>query len=112
MHISIATRGLFDTLKEYGVMVKYSEWHRNYVREGIKSKSFSRKDAKMQRRSKGHQGMRVTIDDLRRYAVARSLFPPTTLKRALKRLGFVQAYPIRSPAGTPKGDVRGRGRRI
>ena len=31
-------------------------------------------------------------------AVAQSLFPPTTLKRALYRLGFVQADPIRAPA--------------
>jgi uncharacterized protein YcaQ len=40
----------------------------------------------------------ITLDDLRRFAVARSLFPPTTLKRALHRLGFVQADPIRAPA--------------
>jgi uncharacterized protein YcaQ len=40
----------------------------------------------------------ITIEDLRRFAVARSLFPPTTLKRALDRLGFVQADPIRAPA--------------
>src|SRR5579864_1889218 len=38
------------------------------------------------------------LDDLRRFAVARSLFTPTTLKRALHRLGFVQADPIRAPA--------------
>ena len=36
--------------------------------------------------------------DLRRFAVARSLFGPTTLKRALERFGFVQADPIRAPA--------------
>ena len=42
--------------------------------------------------------MPVTLDDLRRLAVANSLFPPTTLKRALERLGFVQADPIRAPA--------------
>ena len=42
--------------------------------------------------------MSVTKDDLRRYAVARSLFPPTTLKRAVHKLGFVQADPIRAPA--------------
>jgi len=42
--------------------------------------------------------MPVTLDDLRRYAVARSLFAPTTLKRALQKLGFVQADPIRAPA--------------
>jgi uncharacterized protein len=40
----------------------------------------------------------ITLDDLRRFAVARSLFQPTTLKRALERLGFVQADPIRAPA--------------
>jgi uncharacterized protein YcaQ len=40
----------------------------------------------------------MTLADLRRFAVARSLFPPTTLKRALRRLGFVQADPIRAPA--------------
>jgi uncharacterized protein YcaQ len=42
--------------------------------------------------------MPVTLDDLRRLAVANSLFPPTTLKRALNKLGFVQADPIRAPA--------------
>ena len=42
------------------------------------------------------QGM--TLDDLRRFAVARSLFAPVTLKRAIERLGFVQADPIRAPA--------------
>jgi uncharacterized protein YcaQ len=40
----------------------------------------------------------ITLDELRRFAVARSLFPPTTLKRALHRFGFVQADPIRAPA--------------
>ena len=39
-----------------------------------------------------------TLDDLRRYAVARSLFKPTTLPRAIAKLGFVQADPIRAPA--------------
>jgi len=42
--------------------------------------------------------MPITLDDLRRFAVARSLFTLTTLKRALHRLGFVQADPIRAPA--------------
>jgi uncharacterized protein len=42
--------------------------------------------------------MAVTLDDLRRHAVARSLFAPTTLPAAIKRLGFVQADPIRAPA--------------
>jgi uncharacterized protein YcaQ len=40
----------------------------------------------------------LALDDLRRFAVARSLFAPTTLRRALARLGFVQADPIRAPA--------------
>jgi hypothetical protein len=35
---------------------------------------------------------------LRAYAIANSLFYPTTLKAAINRLGFVQADPIRSPA--------------
>jgi uncharacterized protein YcaQ len=35
---------------------------------------------------------------VRRAAVARTLFAPTTLQRALDRLGFVQADPIRAPA--------------
>ena len=42
--------------------------------------------------------MPLTLDDLRRYAVARTLFAPTTLGRAITRLGFVQADPIRAPA--------------
>ena len=42
--------------------------------------------------------MTLTLADLRRYAIARSLFKPTTLMRAIGRLGFVQADPIRAPA--------------
>ena len=42
--------------------------------------------------------MLITLDHLRRFAVARSFFKPTTLKRALDRIGFVQADPIRAPA--------------
>ena len=38
------------------------------------------------------------LDALRRFAVARSLFGPTSLARALARFGFVQADPIRAPA--------------
>ena len=38
------------------------------------------------------------LDDLRRYAVARSLFKPTGLGKAIDKLGFVQADPIRAPA--------------
>jgi uncharacterized protein YcaQ len=40
----------------------------------------------------------ITLETLRRYAVARSLFAPTTLRRAVEKLGFVQADPIRAPA--------------
>jgi uncharacterized protein len=40
----------------------------------------------------------TTLDALRNYAVARTLFAPTTLPAAIKRLGFVQADPIRAPA--------------
>jgi hypothetical protein len=40
----------------------------------------------------------LTLDHLRRYAVARSLITPTTLPRALQKLGFIQADPIRAPA--------------
>src|SRR5687767_9998968 len=40
----------------------------------------------------------LSIDDLRRYAIARSLFKPTTLLKAINRLGFVQADPLRAPA--------------
>ena len=42
--------------------------------------------------------MPISLDDLRRFAIARSLFTPTSLKRALHKLGFVQADPIRAPA--------------
>jgi uncharacterized protein len=40
----------------------------------------------------------VDLAHLRRFAVARSLFTPTTLQSAIDRLGFVQADPIRAPA--------------
>ena len=42
--------------------------------------------------------MTVTQAQLRRYAVGRTLFRPTTLPRAIEKLGFVQADPIRQPA--------------
>ena len=42
--------------------------------------------------------MPITLDDLRRFAVARNFPKPTTLKHALERIGFVQADPIRAPA--------------
>jgi len=40
----------------------------------------------------------ITLDHLRRFAVANSLFAPTTLPGAFDKLGFVQADPIRAPA--------------
>lgn len=39
-----------------------------------------------------------TLRQLRRYAIARSLFKATSLPRAIARLGFVQADPMRVPA--------------
>ena len=42
--------------------------------------------------------MTFTVDELRRYAVARNFPRPTTLNRALQQIGFVQADPIRAPA--------------
>src|SRR2546425_10506944 len=42
--------------------------------------------------------MLTTPDDLRRFTVARNFFTQTTLKRALHRMRFVQADPIRAPA--------------
>jgi len=49
-----------------------------------------------------------TLDDLRRYAVARTLFKPTTLARAIDKLGFVQADPIRAPARAQDQILRAR----
>lgn len=40
----------------------------------------------------------LTLDALRRHAIARSLFKPQTLPAAVRRLGFVQADPMRAPA--------------
>jgi len=39
-----------------------------------------------------------SVRQLRRYAIARSLFEVTSLPRAIARLGFVQADPMRAPA--------------
>jgi uncharacterized protein len=39
-----------------------------------------------------------SLQHLRRYAIARSLFKPTSLAGAIARLGFVQADPMRAPA--------------
>jgi len=42
--------------------------------------------------------MITTLDDLRRFTVARNFFKPLTLKPALQKIGFLQADPIRAPA--------------
>jgi len=42
--------------------------------------------------------MSISLEKLRTYAIARSMFKPTTLGRAIEKLGFVQADPIRAPA--------------
>jgi uncharacterized protein YcaQ len=42
--------------------------------------------------------MALTLKHLRWQAITATLFRPTTLRRAVERLGFVQADPIRSPA--------------
>jgi uncharacterized protein len=42
--------------------------------------------------------MQMTLKHLRRHAIAASLFPATTLRKAVERLAFIQADPIRSPA--------------
>lgn len=42
--------------------------------------------------------MLITLEELRQFTVARNFFKPTTLKRAIHRMGFVQADPIRAPA--------------
>jgi uncharacterized protein YcaQ len=50
----------------------------------------------------------LTLAALRRYAIARTLFKPTTLARAIARLGFVQADPIRAPARAQDLSLRHR----
>jgi uncharacterized protein len=52
--------------------------------------------------------MMITLDQLRSHAVARSLFKPTTLRRAMHQLGFVQADPIRAPARAQDLSLRHR----
>jgi uncharacterized protein YcaQ len=40
----------------------------------------------------------LTLAQLRGYAIARSLFSPTTLPAAFRKMGYVQADPIRAPS--------------
>jgi uncharacterized protein len=49
-------------------------------------------------RAKARDYMMSDLGQLRACAISQSLFPETTLKAAIRRLGFVQADPIRSPA--------------
>src|SRR5215216_3176684 len=42
--------------------------------------------------------MNLDLEQLRRFTVARNFFKPTTLQRALHKMQFVQADPIRAPA--------------
>jgi uncharacterized protein YcaQ len=42
--------------------------------------------------------MSITLDGLRRFAVNRSFPPAASLRKALHKIGFVQADPIRAPA--------------
>ncbi|HKG47606.1 MAG TPA: crosslink repair DNA glycosylase YcaQ family protein [Pyrinomonadaceae bacterium] len=58
---------------------------------------FSRKSAKAERKLYPCS-VPFTIEDLRRFTVARNFPKPTTLNRALQKMGFVQADPIRAPA--------------
>lgn len=56
--------------------------------------------------------MPLTLTDLRRHAVARSLFAPTTLTDAVRQLGgFVQADPLRAPARAQDLTLRHRVKR-
>ena len=62
--------------------------------------------------SSPHAARHPHLDALRRYAIARSLFKPTTLPKAIQRLGFVQADPIRAPARAQDLILRHRVRRL
>jgi uncharacterized protein YcaQ len=52
----------------------------------------------------------IALRHLRAHAIERSLFAPTTLARAIERLGFVQADPIRAPARAQDLVLRHRAR--
>jgi uncharacterized protein len=55
-------------------------------------------DVKNPPKKPGKRAISATIQSIRRASIAATLFEPTTLGRAVRRLGFVQADPIRSPA--------------
>jgi len=48
------------------------------------------------------------INRLRNVAIANTHFPTTPLKRAIEKLGFLQADPIRSPARAQDLNLRHR----
>jgi uncharacterized protein YcaQ len=52
---------------------------------------------------------RVSLEQLRQYAVARTLFTPRDLESAVRTLGFVQLDPIRAPARAQDLILRHRG---
>jgi uncharacterized protein YcaQ len=58
----------------------------------------SRRTGRAVNRAPQREGVPPALIDLRRYAIARSLFAPVDLQAAIDRLGFVQADPIRAPA--------------
>ena len=76
----------------------YETWHNCQSRARKISAFGPRPDITCLRFVAYHGRMPLTLDHLRRYAIARSLFKPTTLMRAIEKLGFVQADPIRAPA--------------
>jgi uncharacterized protein YcaQ len=51
------------------------------------------------------------LRDLTRHAIARTFFPPTTVAKAITRLGFLQADPIRAPARAQDLTLRHRVKR-
>src|SRR5258708_25368312 len=62
------------------------------------SSGFSRKREASTSDINKRQSMSLTKRRLRQRAISKPMFPQTSLHSALKRLGFVQADPIRSPA--------------
>src|SRR4029077_10213534 len=63
------------------------------------------------RRASCHDMRPLTLAQLRRFALGRTFFAPTTLLRAIEKLGFVQADPIRAPARAQDLTLRHRVKR-
>jgi uncharacterized protein YcaQ len=66
--------------------------------DALSTVSRSGKRKRSRRDLVAESGVPIGLDDLRRFAVDRSFFTPTTLGRALCKFGFLQADPIRAPA--------------